>query len=179
MHPAWGRSRFVGRAAPIGSAANGQPTPCASRLGLVPTASGAAGVSKVYLDTPYVLVRWEAQGQWVLAEWKGSGTTPQFRAAQEMTLVAIHENDALRFLADTRKAMPVLGEDRRWLEASMIPRFAVSGVRWLATVLPLDQLVRASLANVSKTPPSSILRRADFGTLEEAKTWLSVVGAEG
>ena len=143
----------------------------------VPTsAETGADTSKVYLDTPYASIRWDAQRQWVVAEWKGTGTNQEFRAAQELSLVAIHENNALRFLADTRNAAPVLGEDKRWLEQQMVPRFMLSGVRWLATVLPADQVARTTLADVSKTPPSGKLRRADFVTLEEAKAWLSFVG---
>jgi hypothetical protein len=144
----------------------------------VPTSEPTAGPSKTYLDSRYASIRWDAVGQWVLAQWKGSGTKPEFRAAQELALLAIHENGALRFLSDVRLAEPVLGEDKRWLEESMVPRFAVSGVRWLATVLPADQLARSTLADVAKTPPSSKLRRADFGTLDEARTWLSFVGKE-
>lgn len=112
----------------------------------------------------------------MVAEWKGSGTNQEFRAAHELALLAIHENNALRFLADARNAEPVLGEDKQWLEEQMVPPFAVSGVRWLATVLLTDQIARVRLADVSKTPPSSKLRRADFGSLDEAKAWLSFVG---
>jgi hypothetical protein len=146
----------------------------------VPTAASepAAGNTKVYLDTPYVSIRWEPQWQWVLAEWKGSGTTPEFRAAQEMLLFAISENHALRFLSDARNAGQVLGEDKRWLEEQIVPRFAVSGVRWLATVMPAEQVARASLANVARTPPSDQLQRAEFRILDDAKVWLSFVGTE-
>ena len=92
--------------------------------------------------------------------------------------MAVHENNALRFLVDARNSAPVLGEDKRWLEEKMVPRFALSSVRWLATVLPLDQLTRATLADVSKNLPSRKLRRADFGTLDEAEAWLSFVGRD-
>lgn len=138
----------------------------------------AAGSTKVYLDAPHVTVRWDAQWEWVIVEWRGSGTTPEFRAAQEISLVAIHENHALRFLSNARNADQLLGEDRRWLEEHIVPRFAVSGVRWLATVVPVDQVARLSLANVVKTPASGSLVRAEFRILDDAKVWLAFVGRE-
>jgi hypothetical protein len=58
----------------------------------------------------------------VVAEWKGSGTNQEFRAAHELALLGIHENNALRFLADARNAEPVLGEDKQWLEEQMVLR---------------------------------------------------------
>ena len=146
----------------------------------MPTAAWepAAGSARVYLDTPYVSIRWEAQWQWVIVEWKGSGTTPEFRAAQERSLLAIHENHALRFLSNARNADPVLGEDKRWLEDYIVPRFAVSGVRWLATVVPADQLARVSLARVVKTPATGTFAREEFRILDDAKVWLAFVGRE-
>ena len=144
----------------------------------VPTAAEPGAVSRVYLDSPYASIRWEPEQQWVTVEWRGSASTPEFRAAHETTLAAIHDNQALRFLADLRQAGQVLGEDKRWLEEQIVPRFAVSGVRWLATVMPAEQVARASLAKVARTPPSDQLQRAEFRILDDAKVWLSFVGTE-
>jgi hypothetical protein len=135
-----------------------------------------AGLSKVYLDARYASIRWEAEGQWVVTEWKGRATGPEFRMVQERTLGAIAENHALLFLLDVRNLKVVLSEDAIWVRDHVVPRFALAGLRRLATVLPSDRLMRSSLVDVTKTPPSSELQRADFGTLEEAKAWLSFAG---
>jgi hypothetical protein len=135
-----------------------------------------AGPSKVYLDAPYASIRWEAEGQWVLTEWKRRATGPEFRMVQERTLGAIAENHASRFLLDVRNLKVVLAGDAKWVRDSVVPRFKRAGLRRIATVLPSNRLIRADLFDVTRTPASGELQRADFGTLEEARAWLSFVG---
>jgi hypothetical protein len=93
-----------------------------------------------------------------------------------MTLRAIRENRALRFPLDARNAKLVVAEDERWAREDLIPPFALAGIRWTAMVTPVNQVAGFILADITKTPPSGELKRKQFGTLDEAQTWLSVVG---
>jgi hypothetical protein len=136
----------------------------------------ADGVTKVYLDAPYVSVRWEAQGQWVVAEWKGWANSSEFRAAQETTLQAIQENQAVRLLLDMRLQKLVLVEDERWVRESLLPRFAIAGIRWGALVVPVNNLAAAILAEITKTPPAGEGQRKQFADIDEAKRWLLSMG---
>jgi hypothetical protein len=131
------------------------------------------GVTKVYLDTPYVSVRWEGDRQWVVAEWKAWASSADYRAAQETTLTAVNENQASRFLVDALHARLVLVDDERWVRESLIPRFALTGLRWIAMVMPLNPLAHAILTDVDKTPRNGDTERRYYGNLEEAKAWLS------
>ena len=135
-----------------------------------------AGLTNVYLDARYASIRWEAEGQWILTEWKGWATSPEFRMVQERTLGAIAENHALLFLLDVRNLKVVLAGDAKWVRDSVVPRFALAGLRRIATVLPSNRLIRADLFDVTRTPASGELQRSDFRTLEEAKEWLSFAG---
>lgn len=138
---------------------------------LIPTEL-ADGGTKVYLDAPYVSVRWEAQGQWVVAEWKGLATSSDFRAAQETTLQAIQENRAVRFLLDSRRAKLVRVEDEVWVREELLPRFALAGIRWGAFVVPVNALASAILADITKKPPTGEGTRRQFADIDEAKRWL-------
>ena len=112
----------------------------------------SGGYTRVYLDAPYASVRWVSQGQWVVAEWKATASSADFRAAQETTLRAIQENHASRFLADTRNARLILVEDERWMCDDLIPRYAQTDLRWTAIVNPVNSLARLIATEVAKTP---------------------------
>jgi hypothetical protein len=145
----------------------------------VSTTVAGRGFTKVYLDAPYASVRWESRGQWVLAEWKASAGSADFRAAQEATLRAVQENHASRLLADTRDARLVLLEDERWMREDLIPRFALTGLRWTAIVTPVNRLARIIQSDVAKAALNGPSESRQFATLDEAKAWLSRVGDAG
>jgi hypothetical protein len=130
-------------------------------------------LAKVYLDAAYASVRWEADTQRVVTEWKAWARSDEFRAVMETTLRAIRENDALRFLLDTRNAKLVLPEDERWIQEDLLPRFGTTGLRWTAIVIPANQLAQAILGDLMKTSPSGAIQRGQFGTLTEAHEWLT------
>jgi hypothetical protein len=137
------------------------------------------GPTKVYLDAPYASIRWESQGRWVVAEWKASASSCDFRAAQEMTLRAIDENHASRFLADTRNAKLVLVEDERWMCEELMARFALTGLRWTAIVIPVNSLARLIATDVARKRRTGLVESREFETLAEAESWLSGVGHPG
>jgi hypothetical protein len=71
--------------------------------------------SRVYLDTPYILIRWDGDGPWVYVKWKGWANSPEYRAAQEVVIVALRENHASRNLIDSKESRVVADEDQEWL----------------------------------------------------------------
>ncbi|MEP6752269.1 MAG: hypothetical protein ABI959_05950, partial [Candidatus Dormiibacterota bacterium] len=110
----------------------------------------ASNGSKVYLDAPHVLIRWDADGPWVLVKWKAWANSTEYRAAQELVIDALRENHALRNLIDSQDSKVVSGEDQKWLVESWMPRAVAAGRRWTAIVLPTSALGRTIAENIDR-----------------------------
>ena len=130
---------------------------------------------KVYLDVPYVLVRWVGDGRWVHVEWKAWANSSEYRAAHEMVLLALRENRASRNLIDATHERVVTDDDQRWLIENWIPRAAAAGRRCTAIVMPKSALGKTISENIDKRPRHSLSKVAYFATVDEAATWLSTV----
>jgi hypothetical protein len=130
---------------------------------------------KVYLETPYVLVRWDGDGPWVHVQWKAWAKSPEYREAQEMVILALRENHASRNLIDSKESRVVSEEDQQWLVEDWMPRAVAAGRRWTAIVLPASPLGRTIAENIDKHPQSSLTTVQHFETVEDAAAWLSTV----
>ena len=130
---------------------------------------------KVYLDTPYVLVRWDGGGPWVYVVWRGWANSDEYRATQEMIILALRENRASRNLIDSTDSRVVSEEDQQWLVADWMPRAEAAGRRWTAIVLPKSALGRTIAENIDRHPRSSWIKIEHFKTAEQAAAWLSTV----
>src|SRR5487761_270334 len=130
---------------------------------------------KVYLDTPYVLVRWDPNGPWVYVKWKAWANSSEYRAVQEMVLQASRENHASRNLVDSTDRRVFSDDDQKWLVENWMPRAAAAGRRWTAIVMPTSALGRTIAENVDDYGRSNLFTIEHFETVEDAAAWLSTV----
>jgi len=130
---------------------------------------------KIYLDTPYVLVRWDPDGPWVYVKWKAWANSSEYRAAQETVILALRENRTSRNLIDSSDGRVVSSDDQKWLVESWMPRAVAAGRRWTAIVLPTSSLGRTIAENIDKYPKSRLVTVEHFETVEDAAAWLSTV----
>jgi hypothetical protein len=135
----------------------------------------AAGGGKVYLDTPYALIRWDGEGPWVYLEWRGWANSDEYRATQEMVILALRENHATRNLIESTHSRVVSADDQQWLVKDWMPRAEAAGRRWTAIVLPKSALGRTIAENIDRHPHSSWIKVEHFETVEDAAAWLSTV----
>jgi hypothetical protein len=102
----------------------------------------SASSDKVYCDEPYVSIRWDSAGGWVIAEWKSWANSIEFRAACEQALLAVKDSHASRWLMDGRELRVIVEADQRWLAedwgrgwcapACATPRSSFPGADWQA-----------------------------------------------
>jgi hypothetical protein len=92
-----------------------------TRTSSTPADVGDPPGDRLYLDKPYVSIRWESGGPWVLAEWKAWANSTEYRAAHEEILGVIREHHAPRFLIDARNARVVSEQDQEWINTNWIP----------------------------------------------------------
>jgi len=130
---------------------------------------------KVYLEMPYVSVRWVAQGRWVQVEWRAWANSAEYRAAHETILAALRENHATRNLIDATHERVIAEADQRWLIENWIPRAMAAGRRHTAVVMPLRALGKTITENIDRGPRVNQTTVQYFGTFDEAAAWLSTV----
>jgi hypothetical protein len=130
--------------------------------------SADSKIKKVYLETPYVSVRWDGDGKWVSVEWKAWANSSEYRAAQEAVILALRENHASRNLIDATHARVVADDDQAWLIEDWIPRAAAAGRRWTAIVMPTSALGRTISENIDRRPQPIGTKVEYFETVEEA-----------
>jgi hypothetical protein len=130
---------------------------------------------KVYLETAYVTVRWDGEGQWVFVEWKAWANSTEYRAVQEAVLLALRENRASRNLIDATHARVVSGDDQIWLIENWIPRAIAAGRRWTAIVMPKSALGRTISENIDRRQQPNATKVEYFETVQDAAAWLSSV----
>jgi hypothetical protein len=130
---------------------------------------------KIYLDAPYVLISWDAETQAVYVKWRAWANSAEYRAAHEVVILALHENQGSRNLIDSSDGRVVSGEDQKWLVDDWMPRAAAAGRRWTAIVLPTSPLGRTIAENIDKQSPSPLSTVQYFETVGDAAVWLSTV----
>ena len=128
------------------------------------------GLSKTYLDTPYMAV--QADPQWVGLEIRALASSEDFRHGMEVCLHALDVTQTTRLLMDLRKMRLVLVDDERWLAQDLLPRFATTALKRMAVVRPENALARAIVADLAKPRPTGTESK-HCETVEEAKKWLS------
>jgi hypothetical protein len=131
-----------------------------------------ADATKVYADLPHVSVRWEGHNRWVAIEWKGWAKSAEFSEAMEISLRAVEENAATRYLADLRNAKLVVVDDERWLKENLLPRMTLAGIRFMAMVTPVNPLTQAIVSEVTKSTRSELAPTEQFDNLQAAEAWL-------
>ena len=130
---------------------------------------------KIYLDTPYILIRWDADGPWVYVKWRAWANSVEYRAAQEIVIQALRENRASRNLIDSTDRRVLSDDDQKWLVENWMPRAAAAGRRWTAIVMPKSALGRTIAENIDNYGRSKHFTIEHFETVEDAAAWLSTV----
>jgi hypothetical protein len=128
------------------------------------------------MDAPYVSIRWEGDGPWVLVSWKAWANATEYRAAHEVILGAIRKHHASRLLIDARNAKVIAAADQQWLKADWIPRAIAAGRRWTAVVMPASPLVKTIVESIDKDVGKNTVETRYFDTTDQARAWLSTVG---
>ena len=139
------------------------------------SADPVPAADKSYLDAAYVSVRWISGGPWVLIEWKAWANSTEYRAAQEVIILALRENHASRNLIDSTDRRVVSDDDQKWLVEDWMPRAAAAGRRWTAIVMPTSALGRTIAENIDNHGRSERNTIEHFETVEAASAWLSTV----
>jgi hypothetical protein len=129
---------------------------------------------EVYIDQPWLLMRWDPEHQCVFAEWKAFATSEEFRGALTKALAVGREKHATSFVNDTRKLELVCDEDQWWLRRTWAPLAIEAGLKKIAVVMAIHGLSKMAIEHMFSGRPTTgeqmVSRK--FDSVADALTWL-------
>jgi hypothetical protein len=134
---------------------------------------GTPPVGELYLDLPWVLIRWDDVHSCVHTEWKAFANSVEFRAALMRALDAIRDKRAVAYLSDTRKVKVVVKEDQAWANDVWIPLLVDAGVKRFALVTAASGLGKLTVEDVIHMVDNRGLLMRGFDTVDKARVWLA------
>lgn len=127
----------------------------------------------VYLDKPWLVIRWDADARCVHAEFKAFATSAEFRSGCQTIIAAIKDRKAVSLISDNRRLEGVTGEDQLWLRDTWFPMAVSAGLTRIATVLAPRGLGRIASEEIIRAADTDKLMIRTFDSLPEAISWLA------
>jgi hypothetical protein len=141
----------------------------------VKSTPGAPPIGDLYLNEPWVSIRWDGVHHCVHTEWKAFATSREFRAALVRALDPITEKRALGYLSDTRKVKVIVHTDQTWANEVWIPLLVPAGVKRFALVTAASGLGKMNVEDVIHLVDNRGVLMRGFGSLADARQWLAEI----
>ncbi len=126
---------------------------------------------EVYLDAPYLTIRWRSIPQILYAEWKGFATSVEFRSALLTGVRAIRERHIVGYVSDARRAKLVLADDEKWAREVWLPHAADAGLKRMAIVTASVGFAKMAYDDAATAMDSRGLSMRTFDSVASATTW--------
>jgi hypothetical protein len=132
-------------------------------------------VGDLYLDEPWVSIRWDDVHRYVHTEWKAFANSVEFRAALMRALDAIRDKRAVGYLSDTRKIKVIVHKDQDWANEVWVPLLVEAGVKRFALVTAASGLGKVNVEEVIDMVDNRGLLMRGFDSVDRARAWLAEV----
>lgn len=126
----------------------------------------------VYVDEPYLSIRWDGLHRHVFSEWKGFANSEELRAGLLKGIQAITDNRAGAYVSDARKLKVIVHEDQRWIQEKWMPLAMQAGLRRLAFVTAATGLGRLTIEDLVVMVDHHGLESRTFSSLPAARSWV-------
>ena len=127
----------------------------------------------VYLDKPWLTIRWDAEHRCVHAEFKAFANSAEFRAGCQTVMTAIKERKAVSLISDNRRLEGVTGEDQLWLRDTWFPQAVATGLTRIAAVLAPRGLGRIASEEIIRQAAKDKLIIRTFDSIAQALKWVA------
>lgn len=104
----------------------------------------------IYVDKPWLHMRWDSEHDCLFAEWKGFATSAEFQGALLKAVDVIRDRTGTAFVNDTRKLELVSDADQRWLMSTWPPLIMAAGLKRLAIVIAKTGLSKMAIEGMIK-----------------------------
>ena len=126
----------------------------------------------VYVDEPWLLMKWDSENKCVHSVWKGFANSAEFRAALMKGLQAVRERHATGYVSDTRMIKVIVHEDQKWANETVIPAMAAAGLRRMAMVIANSGLGKITVEEIVKMVDNKPLLMRTFTAVTPALKWV-------
>ena len=103
----------------------------------------------VYVDEPYLSIRWDGVHQHVHTEWRAFADSAELRSGLLKGIRAIKEHRAAAYVSDARKVKVIVHEDQKWIKAIWMPLAIQAGLKRLAFVTAPTWLGKLTIEDVA------------------------------
>ncbi|GAC1505792.1 MAG: hypothetical protein NVS1B3_04570 [Candidatus Dormibacteraceae bacterium] len=126
----------------------------------------------VYVDEPWLSIRWVREHKLVRAEWKGFCNSSQFRDGTLKILTTIRDTQTVVLLSDNRRLEGVVDQDQLWLRDAWVPMAVAAGLRRIAVLVGRQGLGKiASQEIIGRFGATTFVTRM-FESVDEALEWV-------
>jgi hypothetical protein len=129
----------------------------------------------VYVNEPYLSIRWDSLHKHVLSEWKGFANSAELRTGLLKGIQAITDNHAAAYVSDARKLRVIVHEDQRWIREKWMPLALQAGLKRLAFVTADTGLGRLTIEDVVVLVDHHGLESRTFHSVAAARQWVAQV----
>lgn len=127
----------------------------------------------VYVNEPYLSIRWDRVHRHVLSEWRAFANSIELRASLLKGIQAIRDNHAAAYVSDARKLKVIVHEDQKWIHDKWMPLAQEAGLKRLAFVTAPTGLGKLTVEDVSELVDHHELQSRTFDSMSAARQWVS------
>jgi hypothetical protein len=140
---------------------------------MAPSALNITPADDVYVDQPWLLMRWDEKHQLVHSEWRAFANSVELRAGLLRGIEAIKDHHAQGYLTDTRKVKVIVRDDQDWIKATWLPLAIAAGLKRIAVVTAAQGLGKLTVEEVVGLADDQGLLSRTFGTVEAGWEWIA------
>jgi len=119
-------------------------------------------------------IDYNADVQCVQITWKGYASSKDFRNPLNAGLDILKENQAERWMANTKNLGVISPEDQDWTSNNWFPRAIEAGSKKMALIKPSDVFSQISIEDImEEARKAEPLEDKFFEQMEEALSWLA------
>jgi len=130
-------------------------------------------IDGIYVDQPWLLMRWDQAHAVVHSEWRAFANTAELRAGLLRGIEAIKDHQARAYLTDTRKVKVVVHEDQEWIKKTWLPLAIEAGLKRIAVVIATTGLGRLTVEEVVGLTDDQGLVSRTFDSADAAWRWIA------
>jgi len=132
-------------------------------------------LTDVYVDEPWLHMRWDPQHRCVFAEWKAYATSSEFQGALTKALEAGRQHHAVSFVNDTRGLELVSDADQWWIRHIWAPAAIAAGLKRIGVVMAQHGLGKMAIDGMFQSRPNrgDALQSRKFDSVAAALDWVA------
>ena len=130
-------------------------------------------IDGVYVDQPWLMMRWDPVHKIVHSEWRAFANSAELRAGLRRGIEAIKDHQAIGYLTDTRKVKVIVHDDQTWIKETWLPQAVAAGLKRIAVVTATHGLGKLTVEEVVGLTDDQGLVSRTFESADAAWQWVS------